>query len=559
MKYAYVAMAAILSLLCHLLLIALFKHVSLLPNLISTPPKRLSRIVRVIPQDTMKPLARPKTKKKPVLASPEPPSVSTDDIPAPVPVSTKGTATGSGGESPNDLPIPDTVPPPGGIPEQPSIVSVKGDDLPPERLLFDRILIPEPPKTPGNDFSFPTSGGGGGVPAAIVSLPMRIGLPPHKKPTQNKNDSSELPITPDTTLVVSEPTKSMDALIDVAVFKYPTPRGGGFFRMDLTPNKHADALPTFNKDVIFLLDVSGSIGRWRLGEFKRGMEDALRFLRPKDRFNIVAFKSRPYPLFGSPVFPTKNDLKQADKFLFKLHHGGDTNIYSALAPFVGSKNRRGARPLILFLLSDGRVNSGAIVQDRELINTISNDNKSGAGIYCLSCGPDRNSFLMDLLSYRNRGESSSLKEIGGSDKKIAKFVEAVSDVKVADLEYQLSSDIADQSFPKRLPNLYRGKTLSIYGRYRSDTKTISGRIIGMDSLGERREIIVSRNLDNATEAGSELARKWARQYIYHLYSQLTVKYDESVRKEIHDTAALYRLNLPYLDKHLKPRRRNFVD
>jgi Ca-activated chloride channel family protein len=230
-----------------------------------------------------------------------------------------------------------------------------------------------------------------------------------------------------------------------------------------------------------------------------------------------------------------------------------------LAPYVGVENRKGARPIILFLRSDGEVNSGAIVQDRELINTISNDNKSGAGLYCFSCGPDRNSFLMDLLSYRNRGESVNDPEIGGSGKAIAEFVGAVADVKVADLEYQLSSDIADQAFPKRLPNLYRGKTLSIYGRYKSDVNAINGRITGMDSLGVRREIVVSVPLSDAKVSDSRLAQKWAEQYIYHLYSLLTVKYDESLRKEIHDTAALYRLHLPYLDKHLKPRRKNFVD
>ncbi|NOY76162.1 MAG: VWA domain-containing protein [Kiritimatiellaeota bacterium] len=559
MKYAYVVIAAVLSLLCHLLLIVLFKHVSFLPATLISPPKRPSRIIRIIPRSMLKLKPSPRPDKRVVLGDPELPIPSSDED-SPMPPSDSGGTAGKGGKSVEDLPIPDIPPPKVGVPEPPSIVSIKGDDLPPERLNFDRILIPEPPKLPGNDICLPSSGenndsGSGG---GVIELPMPLTLPPHKK-TEDKQPETDLPITPETTLLPPEPVKSMDALMDVEVFKYPSPRGGGYFRMDITPNKSADSLPTFNKDVVFLLDVSGSIGRWRLNEFKRGLEEALKFLRPKDRMNIVAFKSRPYPLFSDLVFPTKRNLKLAEAFLFKMRHGGDTNIYSALAPYVGAGNKKDARPLILFLLSDGEVNSGAIVQDRELINTVSNDNKRGAGIYCFSCGPDRNSFLMDLLAYRNRGESVNDKEIGGSDKMIERFVKAVSDIKVADLEYQLSSDIADKSFPKRLPNLYKGKTLSIYGRYRSDTMTISGRITGMDSLGERREIVVSIPLDKAKSADGRLMRKWAEQYIYHLYSLLTVKYDEATKKEIHETAALYRLHLPYLDKHLKPRRKNFVD
>ena len=558
-KYAYVIMAAMLSLLCHLLLILLFKHVSFLPSILLNPPKRPSRVVRIIPQGMVKPKAANPLKRRAVLSDPEPPVSTLDDNPTIGPLSNGAASNGSGGKNVDDLPISDIAPPSGEIPEPPSIVSIKGVDLPPDRLNFNRILIPEPPKTPENSLLFPDGSSEKGAGTEVVEIPTRITLPQHKTPKTPTADETPLPTTPETTLVPPEPTKSMDALMDVAIFKYPSPRGGGFFRMDITPNKSADSLPTFSKDVVFLLDVSGSIGRWRLKEFKKGLRKSLRFLRLKDRLNIVAFKSRPYPLFSAPVFPTKRNLKLADAFIFKLRHGGDTNIYSALAPYVGAENKTGFRPLIIFLLSDGEVNSGAIVQDRELINTVSNDNKSGAGLYCFSCGPDRNSFLMDLLSYRNRGESVYDPEIDGSDKIIENFVGAVANVKVADLGYQLSSNIANQAFPKRLPNLYRGKTLSIYGRYKSDTKTINGRITGMDSLGERREIVVSVSLASAKIADRRLAQKWAEQYIYHLYSLLTVKYNETLRKEIHETAALYRLHLPYLDKHLKPRRKNFVD
>ena len=265
------------------------------------------------------------------------------------------------------------------------------------------------------------------------------------------------------------------------------------------------------------------------------------------------------PMAESFLYPTAHNLKRADAFLFKLQHGGTTNIYSALQPYMGAKNRRGARPLIIFLLSDGKVNSGEIVGSSDLINTISNDNRSGAVIYSYSCGDDRNSFLMDLLSYRNRGESLNIPDTGRSNPYLTAFINAVSDIKVADLEYQISSDLADSAFPKRLPNLYRGKTLSIYGRYHNKSDSVGLRITGRDSTGIRRELVVGGTIADAETADKTLPQKWAEQYIYHLYSLLSVKYDVKVRDEIHNVAMHYHLNLPYLDKHLEQRRKNYVE
>jgi hypothetical protein len=416
---------------------------------------------------------------------------------------------------------------------------------------FNRNLIPKLDRFFGADYSAIL---GSKKPAGISDpINMRVTLPPQKKPPE------PLPDTPDTRLVPGEDVVKMDPFIDVEIFKFPSPRGGGFFRIDLSPNKKAAyALRSFNKDVVFLLDISGSIGRRRLAEFKRGIQDSLPELKDKDRMNIVAFKSNRLPLFKIPQYPTKDNLKSANSFLFRAQHGGTTNIYSALRPYVGPENRIASRPLIIFLLSDGQVNAGEVVGNRDLINAISNKNHDGAGIYSYSCGDDRNSFLMDLLSYRNRGESINIPEVKASNIFLSNFINAVSDVKVADLEYQISSDLADASFPKRLPNLCKGKTLSVYGRYEDESDSIGLRVTGRDSMGVRREIVIGGHIADAKLASVSLPQKWAMQYIYHLYSLLSVKYDEKTKNRINEVATRYKLNLPYLDTHLVPRKKNYV-
>ncbi len=546
-KSLYIFISIVLSLFLHLCMLIVMMKVTLLPNILHTDKKPDRRIQRISyePLD-LKKFELDVLKSSVPDVSPELPDEMNKKL-----HDTVGSLKSLGkSDGEYDIPIPD---PPDLSTESPklaSIVAVDADSLDPDRMKFNRNFIPKLSRFDDAGYSYiPSKKKAGGF---VNPVDMRVSLPPPKKKPE------ALPITPDTRLLPEEKVIMMDPLIDVEIYKYPLSRGGGFFRIDLSPNEKAAALRTFNKDVIFLLDVSGSIGRQRLSEFRKGLLKALPELKPEDRMNIVAFKSGNYPMFKVPMHPSKKNLQYADDFLFKMRHGGTTNIYSALEAYAGLKNRIAGRPLLIFLLSDGYVNTGKVVGLRDLINTISNKNSDGAGIYSYSCGDDRNSFLMDLMSYRNRGESINVPDIKRSNPDLTEFINAVSDVKVADLEYQISSNLSDSVFPKRLPNLYKDKTLSIYGRYEDESDAIGLRVTGRDSMGIRREIVIGGYIADAKMDTQKLAQKWARQYIYHLYSILSVKYDEKIKDEIHRIAARYQLDLPYLDKHLIPKRKNYI-
>jgi uncharacterized protein YegL len=436
----------------------------------------------------------------------------------------------------------------------PKIITVDGDKLPDNRKKFNRIMIPKLPRDKNvSSFSFNPDN----YLNNNFTPDLNFSGASSQPRIQDNNTLLKLPFSPETALFPGEPAKPMDLMIDVVLYKYPLNKKNGFFRIDLKPNKKASALRTFRKDVIFLLDISGSIGRARLEEMKQGIFVTLETLHPQDRFNIIAFSSINTPLFKVPMHPDKKTITAADEFLFKLRHRGTTNIFSPLNLYIGDKFRAGARPLIVYLISDGNVNSGAIVNSSELINKVSNINHDGAHIFTFSCGEDKNSFLMDLLAYRNRGESRYVPEISNSHIALSRFIFDVADVKVCDLDYQVSSELAENTFPKRLEDLYKGKTLSVYGYYPPDTKEIALRITGRDSSGIRRELVFNGKLANAPVAKDSLPSKWAEQLIYHLYSILTVKYDPKIRDEIIRTANEFNLNIPYLDKHIKPFHRNY--
>lgn len=546
----YIIVSIFLSMIVHFLLLAIFMQISISPDLLKPPEKKIPHRLKLVKRE------KPRATKRPGKKSAGMSKIEKIDLPSNIPkivdVPDASKSDKRGGEK-HDLPKADDIPAPPKDPLLSKIVSIDGDALPAERRKFNRTLIPKLPRSTGvTEFVMNPEGSKSKTPT--ISPDMRLSTP-RKKPS---DDPAKLPVTPDTRLLPYERVQSMDPLLDVKLYKFPLPDGGGFFRIDLSPNRKAAALRTFRKDVIFLLDVSGSIGRVRLEELKMGLFRTLETFHPEDRFNIVGFKSRNIPLFAQPMHPTEENIKKADHFLFKMRHSGSTNIYSALGLYSGKNHRTAARPLILFLLSDGKVNYGEIINNRDVINVISNRNHDGAAVYSFSCGRRKNSFLMDLISYRNRGESLDIKIADNSNIPLSKFIYNVAEVKVADLEYQVSSNLSYDTFPKRLPNLHKGKTLSVYGRYPVGTNNIGLRITGMDTSGTRREIVFGGSLSDADTAGKNLPKKWAEQYIYHLYSLITVEYKDSLKKEILRTAKQFKLNLPYLNEHLAPDKKNYV-
>ncbi len=434
------------------------------------------------------------------------------------------------------------------IPQAPSpstlqkILETDGDKLANDRLQVNRIIVPKIARAdlPSQAIDGASDAASGGGP---IELKLRVPFPLRLSP--------DLPTSPAARLLPKEDLSVIDSLMDVRLFKFTESDGSGFFRIDIMPRQKITSLKPFMKDVVFCIDSSGSISKEKLEEFREGMLKSTRKMNPDDRFEIISFKHKAFPLFGGLRPPSPENIRLASEFLSKLQRSGSTNIYSAVEPFVNEKFKTPDRPLLIFLASDGNVNTGEVFDSRALVNEISNKNHDNASIFTFSSGRDKNSFLLELLSYRNRGESLSAQEVGSSRVALENYIEDVSSIVVMDLDYQVSGTLAEFTFPKKLPHLYSKHSLSVYGKFTPATKELGLRITGVDSLGKKQEFVFAGNLDDALDADEQLPKKWAIQYIYNLYSRLTADYDEWLKSEIYRIASKYAVDVPYLDKYLK--------
>jgi len=435
----------------------------------------------------------------------------------------------------------------------PEILAIRAADLPVQSLLTDRRMIPDVKRYVLSDPVAPSlvsPHSGGGVDSESVELGMRFDLPTRSLGSFPPPEAEDLPLVSidDTRDSITDRTavNIIDSMLDVEVSVYEDPKlGGGYFKAVISTRAGSESLESIPRDVLFLVDSSASITPPKLREFRKGLDLALDYLGADDRFNVVAFRDNPIRLFPEFKVADEDAIVAARKFLSRLRSKGKTDVYAGLAPFVNFARPDLRRPYLVFLLSDGRSTTGSALADNEFINQIIRHNQANACVFSFSAGEESNRFLMDLLSYKNRGMSLHTDSVTGADEALSNYIGGLSEVLVSDLRCQITGKLLDDIYPRELPHLFRGYPLTVYGRFPKGADEIGIQIIGYDINGEREELIIRHSLSEAEVADSILATQWAVQKIYYLVSERTVRNSPEIQAEIDALASRYGIVVPY--------------
>ena len=203
------------------------------------------------------------------------------------------------------------------------------------------------------------------------------------------------------------------------------------------------------------------------------------------------------------------------------------------------------RPFLLLLISDGRTTAGLKLEDRELIGRVIREKNAGVSIFSFSAGAKANLFLMDFLSYMNRGFSQHVEKRENTSRLLADYIATLSDIIIADLTYKITGDLQAEIYPKLLPHLFRSRPLTLYGKLTPGIDEIAIQIIGKNKKGKKEELIKRISLNAASPAGRELVQQWALQKIYHLLGQNILQNSNEFESEINSLALMYNIDLPY--------------
>ncbi len=286
-------------------------------------------------------------------------------------------------------------------------------------------------------------------------------------------------------------------------------KNGGFFTMMLSPPENFSVEDVSPKEIVFVLDTSGSMSGFPIEKAKEAMKMSLEGLYPNDTFNLITFAGDTHVLFEEPVYATQANLAKAKAFLETRSGGGGTEmmkaIKAALKPSGSNEHIR-----IVNFMTDGYVSN-----ESEIIAEIQKN--PNARVFSFGIGDSVNRFLLDKMSKEGRGEVQYVTLEDDGSKAARQFYERIRNPLLTDISIDWNGLPVADIYPKRNPDLWDAKPVIINGRYTNaanGTIKLKGKVGGQDF---EREIKV--NFPETQNKHDVLATLWARMKIDDLMSQ----------------------------------------
>jgi Ca-activated chloride channel family protein len=250
--------------------------------------------------------------------------------------------------------------------------------------------------------------------------------------------------------------------VAVGVVADRRPGEEGTFALTVVPDLFADAggqRRASARDVVFVVDVSGSMGGTSIEQARSALRLCLRHLAEGDRFAIIAFSST-WSAFHESLVPfTQRTLESADQWVHDLTANGGTEMLAPLLAAVALLDSKLPRDRVVVLLTDGEVGNESMIVDRVVASA------AGARVYTFGIGTNVSDLLVGDLARRTKGASELIHPGERIDDKVtAQFARATSP-RVDDITVKFVGVDAGEVAPAELAALVDGEPWAIYGRY----------------------------------------------------------------------------------------------
>ena len=238
----------------------------------------------------------------------------------------------------------------------------------------------------------------------------------------------------------------------------------GFFLLTVSPELAGQGQQVQEKEIAFVLDVSGSMAGENLRQAKRALLFCLEHLNSGDSFNIIRFSTEAEALFPSLATAHGENLKRARTFVDELKAIGGTNVEEALKLALEMK-KDSQKPFLVVFITDGKPTIG-LTDEEPLLRSVTGFNNSQTRIFSFGIGHEINTHLLDRLAEMTRGFSSYIQPQEDIEIKISSFYTKVRSPVLTNLKLEFAAPLrVTKTYPKELPDLFAGSSLTVLGRY----------------------------------------------------------------------------------------------
>jgi Ca-activated chloride channel family protein len=342
--------------------------------------------------------------------------------------------------------------------------------------------------------------------------------------------------------------------VGLNLLSYKDGDADGFFLMLVAPQVEVDRRQVVDKDVLLILDTSGSMEGEKLEQAKESLIFVLEHLNEGDRFNITDFSTgvRQYARNPQPA----SQRGEAAAWVRGLSAGGGTDINRALLETLASVDPE--RPTILIFLTDGQPTEGEVETDRIMANfanaTVrlsSPKSRPNVRLFTFGVGDDVNTILLDTLAQEQRGASGYVRPGQRIDEEVSAFYAKVSTPLLADIAIEVEGVHIEDMYPYPLPDLFAGTQLVVVGRYRDGGPSLIRLTGQVNAQGQQftYEGYFERaggDRPGERDASSFIPRLWATRKIGYLLNQIRLHGESrELVDEIVELSIRYGIVTPY--------------
>ena len=327
--------------------------------------------------------------------------------------------------------------------------------------------------------------------------------------------------------------------IGLSLMTYKPAGEDGFFLLLAAPKVEVDSQQIVARDVLLVLDTSGSMEGQKIEQARSALLFVLEHLNPQDRFNVVSFNTG-VRQFETGLQPMSR-AAEAKQFVSDLQAGGSTDINRALLEALAQVDE--TRPTVVVFLTDGLPTVGEVDAQR-IIDNVRKQAPEDVQLFAFGVGDDVNTVLLDTISQENRGASAYVRPFEAIDEIVSGFYQKISTPVLTSLTLDFGKVRAEDLYPYPLPDMFAGSQLVLVGRYRDGgptAVTLRGMVNG--------QVKVFEFDDQAFRSqGGEpfIARLWATRKIGYLLNEIRLRgYNQELVDEIVRLSTTYGVATPY--------------
>ena len=301
------------------------------------------------------------------------------------------------------------------------------------------------------------------------------------------------------------------AATDAGVLGYRDARGG-FFSLLIEPPAvpaEADVTP---REMVFLLDCSGSMDGLPIDASKAFMRQALVKLRPTDTFRIIRFSDSATEFSEYPLPATPQNIAQGLSYIEALNGEGGTMMSTGIVQALAPPTPEGSVRIVSFLTD------GYIGNEIEILSLIK-QRLNGARLYAFGVGTGVNRYLLDEIGRAGRGFTRYMDPTEDVTEVAVELTERLQSPLLTDIEVDWGALAPTDLHPAQIPDLFAGGSVRVQGRYARPglyTVTVKGLVHGREA-----RLPITVKLPEQSGQGEAVALVWARSAIREAMYELS--------------------------------------